>query len=73
MNLPLTAHLIGHVGVVFLEPLGQALAAGHVLLDAAGDAAVLALGHGLRGEVVDAGGEACVDKAAEELLENEGG
>lgn len=57
-NLPLATHLVGHVGVVFLESLREPLAAGHVLLDAASDAAILALGHGLGGEVVDAGGEA---------------
>lgn len=65
-HLPL-AHLGGHVGIVLLEALREALAAGHVLLDAAGDAAVLALGHGLGGEVADARGEAVVDEVAEEL------
>lgn len=52
---------------MLLEALGEALGAGHVLLNAAGDAAVLALGDGLGGEVVDAGGEAVVDEVAEEL------
>lgn len=53
---------------MLLEALGQALARGHVLLHAARDAAVLALGDGFRGEVVDAGAEAAVDEVAEELL-----
>lgn len=54
---------------MLLETLGQALTAGHILLDAARDAAVLALGYSLRGEVVDTGREAVVDEVAEELLE----
>lgn len=52
---------------MLLEALGQTLATGHVLLHTARDAAVLALGHGLGGEVADAGGEAVVDEVAEEL------
>lgn len=63
----LLLRLIRHIGVVLLEALGQALARGQVLLDAARDAAVLALGDGLGGEVVDAGGEAAVDEVAEKL------
>lgn len=54
--------------IVLLEPLRQALAAGHELLDAALDAAVLTLRDGLGGEVVDARGEAVVDKIAVELF-----
>lgn len=52
---------------MLLEPLAQALAAGHVLLDTARHAAVLALRDGLGGEVVDAGAEAGVDEVTEEL------
>lgn len=56
-----------HLGIVLLEPLAQSLAAGHVLLDTACHATVLALGDGLGGEVVDAGVEAGVDKGTEKL------
>lgn len=69
----LAAHLVLHIGIVLLEALGQALARGHVLLHAARDAAVLALGYRFGGEVVDAGGKAAVDEVAEELLWGEEG
>ncbi|TPX08951.1 uncharacterized protein E0L32_009530 [Thyridium curvatum] len=64
---PGLALLGGQLGVVLLEPLAQAGGRGHGLLDAAGDAAGLAAGERLGGEVVDAGHEAVVDEVAEEL------
>lgn len=60
-------HLGSHLGIVLLEALAQALLGEHLLLDAAGDAAGLAGGKGLGGEVVDAGGEAVVDEVTEQL------
>lgn len=62
------AHLSSHVGIVLLEALGQALTRGHVLLNAARDAAVLALGDSLGGEIVDTRGEAVIDEVAKELF-----
>ena len=53
---------------MLLEALAEALGHGHVLLDAAGDAAGLAAGQGLGAEVVDARHEAVVYQVAEELL-----
>lgn len=58
--------LLVHLGIVFLEALGQALLGVHKLLDAAGHALALAVGDGLGGEVVGAGSEAVVDEAGEE-------
>lgn len=49
------------------EALAQALGLGHLLLDAAGDAARLAVGQGLGGEVVDARDEAVVHEVAEDV------
>lgn len=49
------------------EALAQPLRQGHLLLDAAGDAAGFAGRQGLRCEVVDAGHEAVVYQVAEEL------
>lgn len=69
--LLLPTHLGGHLGIVLLEALGEASLGGHGLLHAAGDAAVLARRDGLGCEVVDAGHEAVVDQAAEELHEGE--
>lgn len=57
-----------HGGVVLLEALGKALRHGHLLLDAARDAALLARRQRLGREVVDARDEAVVDEVAEELL-----
>lgn len=67
VDLLLPAHLGGHLGIVLLEALGEAGLGGHGLLHAAGDAAVLARRDGLGCEVVDAGHEAVVDQASEEL------
>lgn len=53
--------LLLHLGIVFLESLGEALREGHVLLDAARDAARLAGRQGLGGKVVNAGDEAVID------------
>lgn len=53
-DLPALSHSL-LLDIVLLEPLRQALAASHELLDAAKDAAVFALRDGLGGEVVDAG------------------
>lgn len=53
---------------MLLEALGQALRHGHLLLDAARDAALLARRQRLGREVVDARDEAVVDEVAEELL-----
>lgn len=53
---------------MFLEALGHAGGGGHGLLDAPRQAAVLAAGEGLAGEVVDAGGEAAVDEGGEHLV-----
>lgn len=64
----LVLHLLGQLGVVLLEAVADALLGGHPLEDAAVDAAVFARGEGLGGEVVDAGGEAVVDEAAESLV-----
>lgn len=52
---------------MLLEALSEAGLGGHGLLHAAGDAAVLARRDGLGCEVVDAGHEAVVDQASEEL------
>ena len=52
---------------MLLETLGEASLGGHGLLHAAGDAAVLTRRDGLGCEVVDAGHEAVVDQASEEL------
>lgn len=52
---------------MLLESLGEPSLSGHGLLHAAGDAAVLTRRDGLGCEVVDAGHEAVVDQAAEEL------
>lgn len=72
VDLLLPAHLGGHLGIVLLEALSEASLGGHGLLHAAGDAAVLARRDGLGCEVVDAGHEAVVDQAAEELHGGEG-
>lgn len=53
---------------MLLETFAQSLTTGHVLLDTARHAAVLALSNGLGGEVVDAGVEAGVNKISEKLL-----
>lgn len=53
---------------MLLESLAQSLAASHIFLDAARHTAILALGNGLGGEVVDAGIKAMVDEVTEELL-----
>lgn len=60
-------HLGSDLGVVLLEAIAHALLGGHPLLDAAVDAAGLAGGDGLGGEVVDAGHEAVLDETAESL------
>lgn len=67
VDILLPAHLGGHLGVVLLEALGEAGLCGHCLCHAAGDAAVLARRDSLGCEVVDAGHEAVVDQASEEL------
>lgn len=54
-----------HLLAVLLEPIADTLLGGHPLEDAAVDAAVFFGGHGLGGEVVDAGGEAVLDEATE--------
>ena len=65
----LSGLLLGaHGGVVLLEALGQALRHGHLFLDAARDAALLARGQRLGREVVDARDEAVVNEVAEELF-----
>lgn len=63
----LLLHLGRHLGVVLLEALAEALLGEHLLLDAAGDAAVLARRERLGGEVVDASVEAVVNDVAEDL------
>ena len=65
--LPLLLLLL-ELSVVLLEALAEALGHGHVLLDAAGDAAGLAARQRLGAEVVDARYEAVVYQAVEELL-----
>lgn len=65
----LLLHLGRHLGVVLLEALAEALLGEHLLLDAAGDAAVLARRERLGGEVVDAGVEAVVNDVAEDVHE----
>lgn len=59
--------LLGELGVVLGEALAQALGLGHLLLDAAGDAARLAVGQGLGGEVVDARDEAVVHEVSKDV------
>jgi len=63
--------LSAHGGVVLGEALAQPLRQGHLLLDAAGDAAGFAGRQGLGCEVVDAGHEAVIDQVAEELFMSE--
>lgn len=53
---------------MLLEPFAQPLAAGHVFLDTACDAAVLAFGNGLGREIVNTSREAGVDEVSEELI-----
>lgn len=60
-------HLLRNLGVVLLEALAHALLRGHPLEDAAVEAARLLGGERFGGEVVDAGGEAVLDKTAESL------
>lgn len=60
-------HLLSELGVVLLEAVADSLLGGHPLLDATVDAAALARGDGLGGEVVDAGVEAMLHEAAESL------
>lgn len=65
-RLPLR-HLGGHGGVELAEALAQAGLRRHRLGHAPADAARLAAREGLGGEVVDAGVEAVVDEAGEDL------
>lgn len=62
-------HLLRNLGIVLLEALADALLRGHPLEDAAVKTAGLLGGEGLGGEVVDAGGEAVLDEAAESLYD----
>ena len=64
--LPL--HLSSHGSVELAETLAQARLRRHGLEHAAADAAGLAAGKSLGGEVVDAGGEAVVYEVAEDLF-----
>lgn len=67
--MPLTPlHLSSHGSVELAETLAQARLGRHGLEHAAADAAGLATGKGLGGEVVDAGGEAVVYEVAEDLF-----
>lgn len=59
--------LAHHLRLLLLEPLTDALAAGHELGDAARYAAGLTGDEGFGGEVVDAGVEAVVDEVGEHL------
>ena len=69
MSSRLFVHLLGHLGILLLEAVAEALLGSHPLLDAAAEAARLAGGDGLGGEVVDAGVEAGFDKTAEGVHE----
>lgn len=57
-----------HLSLLLLEALTDALATSHELLDAAGDAALLARDEGFGGEVVDAVVKAAVDESGEHLF-----
>jgi hypothetical protein len=59
--------LVHHLRLLFLEPLPDALTAGHELADASRDAAGLAGDQRFGGEVIDAGLEAMVDEVREHL------
>lgn len=61
-------HLSSHGSVELAKALAQARLGRHGLEHAAADAAGLAAGKGLGGEVVDAGGEAVVYEVAEDLF-----
>ena len=60
--------LLPHLLAVLLETIAHALLRGHPLEHTAVDAAVFAGGDCLGGEVVDAGGEAVFNEAAEGLF-----
>lgn len=60
-------HLLRNLGIVLLEALAHALLCGHPLEDAAVETAGLLGGDRFGGKVVDAGGEAVLDKSAESL------
>lgn len=60
-------HLLRNLGIVLLEALADTLLRGHPLEHAAVEASGFLGREGFGGEVVDAGGEAVLDKAAESL------
>lgn len=66
-------HLSSHSSVELAEALAETRLGGHGLEHAAADAAGLATGKGLGGEVVDAGSEAVVYEVAEDLFVGEDG